>query len=671
MNSTTKTQDYVKTDILIVGYGLSIIPLLRELRGDGKEYIIISDGNSVWERLEQEDRLDFDLVSSVHTSMYSFELINQSIKDRYPTSREFLNFQKKYMEEYKSAVIRDYVKEVKNFKDHSLVYTESGGKYQVKHLIFATAFKRLIHKSLNNFDYDNTTGKTVAFNVFGDSANLMVSKLIPRDCKIHLITNGFMCLDKLCFYNGVSYTLEQLEFHNIRKISPFVYENLLTGLGALKAGIFPRIIGKLLFGSNLTIQYPLSDRLSMFMKDFERKIKSGFANGLITVKYWPVDAFRELFGGKDLEKNIEDGYRLNDIALFIEKGMVNLWAKENTTIDKESKTFTSNGNTVKYDFLIEGDNERPNLPPITYVNEQGEEALYSYEHRNTYMGVIPKELNNVYEIGYTRPTTGGLVNLVEMQCLFVHKLLTEEDFHETIHSNLEERIEKYNRAYYTAKGVRPKDHLVHAGFFTEDVAQIMGINPKLSDCRSIKDVLQFYIAPNIAYTYRRSGRYKIDGLEKMYQDVWKDHKRFRLIKNYILNYLLIQINCILLYSLLPIPWYVKAPLIIVQLLNPFIGMIQSRAISLHGYQNIILLAGIVGTIAFPGFVVPLSALSLTLILTILGRIFKWSRLMFNDLKYKKEHYGFLEHYLEVCRGIVAKKKKNKSTLGKQQVPSLK
>ncbi|WP_109829390.1 thioredoxin reductase [Reichenbachiella versicolor] len=658
LNSTSKKHE--ETEILIVGFGLTIIPLLRELRNDGKKYTIISDGNSVWERFENEDRLDFDLVSSVHTSMYSFELTDQSIKDRYPTSQEFLDFQRKHFKDYKSDVIKDFVSEVKNFKDHSLVYTEAGRAYKTKHLIFATAFKRLIHKSLNKFDYDAAEGKTVAFNVFGDSANLMVSKLIPRNCNIHLITNGFVCLDKLCFYNGVSYTLEQLEFHNIRKISTFLYENLLTGLGALKAGIFPRFIGKLFFGSNFTIKYPLSDRIGMFMRDFERKEKSGFANGFITVKYWPVDAYEKLFGGKDLKQNIERGYRLNDIALFVEKGMVKLWGKADTTIDEANKTFTSNGETIKYDFLIEGDNERPNLPPITYIDENGEEALYNYEHRNTYLGVVPRELNNVYEIGYTRPTTGGLVNLAEMQCLLTHKLVTEEDFHSQIFDNLEERIEKYNRAYYTTKDVRPKDHLVHAGFFTEDVAQVIGINPKLSDCRSIKDVLQFFIAPNIAYTYRRSGRYKVEGMEEMFQKVWKEHNGFKLIKQYISNYLLIQLNCVLLFSLLPIPWYAKVPLIAVQLLNPFVGMIQSRAIPLHGYQNLILLLGIAGTIAFPSFIAPLSALSLTLLVTVLGRKFGWSRLMFNDLKYKTQYDAFLAKYLSTCRDLFAKDREKKS-----------
>ena len=648
-----------KTEILIVGYGLSIIPLLRELKNDGIDYTIISDGQSIWDKLEEEGRLDFDLVSSRHTSMYSFDLVNQSVKDDYPTSREFLDFQRKYLDEYQSAVIKDYVVAVKNFKDHSLVSTRSGKTYEARHVIFATAFKRLMNKQLNEFDYDQTEGKTIAFNVFGDSANLMVSKLIPRNCKIHLITNGFVCLDKLCYYDDISYTLEQLEFHNIRFLSRFVFENLLTGLGALKAGVLPRKLGLWLFGNNLTIRYPLSDRLPMFMADFERKVKSAFPNGFITVKYWPVDAYEKAFGDEHLEQHIKDGRKLNDIALFIDKGMVNLWAKKETVINREAKTFESNGETVAYDMLIEGDYERPNLPPITYINELGDEVTYEYNYRNTLMGVIPEELNNIYQIGYTRPTTGGLANIIEMQCLFTHKLLADQTFHTNIHSNLIERIDNYNREYYTTEDIRRTDHLVFAGFYTEDVARLMGIHPKLSDSRSLKDVFQYFIAPNVTYKYRRSGRYKVEGVEEMFQQVWKDHKQFKLIKQYIFNYFLIQINFTLLFALLPIPWYVKAPLIVIQLLNPFVGHFQSRSIPLHGYQNLILLGGIIGAIAFPSFIAPLSALALTIVVTRLGRKMGWTRFMFNDLKYKKKYDDFLARYLKTYQNIIAKGEKKK------------
>src|SRR6185295_13413819 len=103
---------------------------IRELEKDGKDYLVISEGKSIWGRLEERQRLDFDLVSSKLTSLYSFELVNQDTKDCYPTSREFLEFQRKYQEQYAARVVRDWVTEVRNYKSHSLAYTRTGRVYK-------------------------------------------------------------------------------------------------------------------------------------------------------------------------------------------------------------------------------------------------------------------------------------------------------------------------------------------------------------------------------------------------------------------------------------------------------------------------------------------------------------------------------------------------------------
>src|SRR3954463_1044637 len=88
----------IATEVLIIGFGLSVIPLLRELERDGIDYAIIStSGESIWDRLERHGRLDFDMVSSLHSSVYSFELVKRDTKDRYLTSKEFSAFIRKYL----------------------------------------------------------------------------------------------------------------------------------------------------------------------------------------------------------------------------------------------------------------------------------------------------------------------------------------------------------------------------------------------------------------------------------------------------------------------------------------------------------------------------------------------------------------------------------------------
>src|SRR5215467_11446882 len=97
-------EQVTSTEVLIIGFGLSAIPLIRELDRDGINYVVVSNGESIWDRLERHGRLDFDLVSSMHTSLYSFELVNRDVKDRYLTSRDYLSFIRKYLSQYSEKV---------------------------------------------------------------------------------------------------------------------------------------------------------------------------------------------------------------------------------------------------------------------------------------------------------------------------------------------------------------------------------------------------------------------------------------------------------------------------------------------------------------------------------------------------------------------------------------
>jgi hypothetical protein len=135
--------------------------------------------------------------------------------------------------------------------------------------------------------------------------------------------------------------------------------------------------------------------------------KSPVPNGIIAIKYWPVDSYQKLFDNDELKRSIVDGYLLNDIASFFEQGLVELWPKRETVIDREAQTIRWKDNAVKYDQIVDADYEVPNLPEIVVNREGAPERKYKYAYRNTFMGLVPKELRNVYFIGYTRPTTGG------------------------------------------------------------------------------------------------------------------------------------------------------------------------------------------------------------------------------------------------------------------------
>lgn len=150
------------------------------------------------------------------------------------------------------------------------------------------------------------------------------------------------------------------------------------------------------------------------------------------------------------------------------------------------------------------------------------------------MGVIPRALRNIYMIGYTRPYTGGLANIIEMQGLLVHKLVTQPDFHRRIHHNLSDRIAAYDEHYFGNRKPHRYDHLVYYGFYTEDIARLIGIDHKLSDCTSLKDLMFYYAFPNNAFKYRLKGEYAVDGVAGLIEKVNGMFDNFVVIFAYLL-----------------------------------------------------------------------------------------------------------------------------------------
>src|SRR5437016_2347174 len=70
MEKETAMEPKFDVKTIIVGFGFSCVPLLRELDRTGEEYLIISEKmpNPIWANLKRNGRLDFDLVSSYYTS---------------------------------------------------------------------------------------------------------------------------------------------------------------------------------------------------------------------------------------------------------------------------------------------------------------------------------------------------------------------------------------------------------------------------------------------------------------------------------------------------------------------------------------------------------------------------------------------------------------------------
>jgi hypothetical protein len=467
-----------------------------------------------------------------------------------------------------------------------------------------------------------------------------------------------MMLDKLSFYGGRTYTLDQLEYHNLRHLSSNVYrKTFLHGLEP--ARLFQKLF-RFLSVDQLFYKYPLA------MRRFRIKFNprwllsppSPIPNGIIVIKYWPIDAYQQLFDNDSLKRSIGEGYLLNDIAFFLEQGLVELWPKRETVIDRAQRTIEWNGKVVKCDHILDADYETPNLPAITEHRTDAPPRKYEYVYRNSFMGVIPKELRNVYFLGYTRPMTGGLNNIVEMQCLFTHKLIADPAFHREIHENLDDRIEQYNsKNYCLVDPTGHTDHLVPYGFYADDIARLMRIGPRLSECRSVRDVLTYFLFPNAPYKYRQSGRYAVPGVKEMVRKVYDGHKGFSLIGHYVLSYVLLQLTA---YSALALGYYrgeipgIALPfLVLIVLWNPVTSFVAMNAFGLNSYLNLLMLAGLVLTALFMNTLIPIGSLIAVCALTYAFRRLGWTRVLFNDLKNKRlpKYREFFARYCDAFREV--------------------
>jgi hypothetical protein len=652
-----------ETDILLVGFGFSAIPLVRELDLSGVNYMMISEKDgSIWARLARSGGLDFDLVSAHHTSFYTFDLVDDFSQDRYPTAKEFYDFQLRYYRKYQDRIIVDRVTLIENKSDHSVVHTKTGDLIKAKHVVVSTAFRRRLNDALVSFDC-SIRNATVVFDTIGDSANLLISKLVTGDNKIICLQHGFLPLDKMLYMGDTSYSLDQLEAHQTARTFPRLYGAVINFNFVRMFKVLPKLkliaaymalvrkiqhfLGYIFTPENFHVRF--ADTRRGF--EAERPPKARVPNGIVAIKYWPIDTYARQFS-EDLPERIKEGYLLNDLVYFVSEGLVTLWDKDKTKVDEVGKTIESNGESIRYDYLIQGGVEVPNLPRITYEKD-GHTVDYEYVYRENYLGVVPGVLNNVYLLGYTRPLSGGLANITEMQSLLIHRMLTDERFRLSIIDRLEEKIAVYNRRYYLSITPGPRDHITFYGFYTDDVARELGINLSLKSCRSFRDVAKYLSYPNNASKFRQTGPYKVDKCAEFVDHVFTQHKGFKLVWQLAFAYLGYRALAIAVAtSLFLHGWingYVLAAAVVFQLLFGYWAMIPVA--NSCPFFNAKFLSFL---LYLPMLLNPVSALlifPIDFLATYVLRKLPGARYPFNDLKNKKKYRGFFQQYKEVYNRV--------------------
>jgi len=568
----------------------------------------------------------------------------------------------RYYRKYQDRIIVDRVTLIENKGDHSIVHTKSGDCFKAKHVVISTAFRRKIFESLTTFDC-SIRNKTVVFDTLGDSANLLISRLVTGDNRIICLQNGFLALDKLFYIGNTAYSLDQLEAHQTARSFPRLYGAVINfnfvpmstvvpnfkpiaAYMALVRGI-QHLLGRLFTPENFHV--PFADTRRAMAAD--RPPKAHVPNGIIAIKYWPIDAYARQFS-EDLPERVKQGFLLNDLAYFVSEGLVTLWRKDETQVDEVGNTITRNGESIHYDHLIQGDTEVPRLPRITY-QKAGQTVDYEYVYRENHLGVIPSVLSNVYLLGYTRPLTGGLSNITEMQSLLIHRMVTDEPFRSGMVDRLEEKIAVYNRKYYTCVAPGPRDHLTYYGFYTDEVARELGINLTLKSCRSLRDVAMYLCYPNNADKFRQTGRYKVDKCAEFVDHVFTQHNGFKFVWQLAFAYLGYQVLAIAVAaSLFLHGWiggYALAAAVLFQLLFGYWAMIpitNSCPFFRAKYASFLLYIPMLFHPVSTLLIFPIDFLS-----TYVLRQLPGARYPFNDLKNKRKYRGFYERYKEVYNRV--------------------
>lgn len=197
---STSNTNVTEVDILIVGFGFSVITLLRELDKSGHKYTLVSEGKTIWEHLHDNDKLHFDLVSSYVASVLTEDQVAApAIEDYFPTARWFYEYQMRIMEPFRENVVNGRICRVENYPSYSMAYAEDGRVYKATNIVFGTGFHRPHNDILKTMDVRSIQDKTVVFNMIGDSTNMMLSWLVPQNNKIFLLNNGMATLDKVIF----------------------------------------------------------------------------------------------------------------------------------------------------------------------------------------------------------------------------------------------------------------------------------------------------------------------------------------------------------------------------------------------------------------------------------------------------------------------------------------
>jgi hypothetical protein len=210
------------------------------------------------------------------------------------------------------------------------------------------------------------------------------------------------------------------------------------------------------------------------------------------------------------------------------------------------------------------------------------------------------------------------------------------------------------------------DHLTFYGFYTEEIARVLGIQLTWSQCRSIKDVIHHLCFPNNTFKYRASGRYKVEGCQELIDKTHKEYNHHQHILYYGLTYMMYRVFFSMAIVLLGweniLPWWAVGVLLALQFMQSRLTMLFTQYA--HGLYKVIYLSAFTIALPFIGIKWFIPMMVVDVIGTVIRRKMGF-RTILNDLSARRRYRKFFyQDYVPLFRKIRDKKEAARKVMEK-------
>lgn len=469
-------------EVCVIGLGVSSLPLLKLLEQSGTDFRVLTcTAFGIWQKLTEAGE-NFDLVTTIESTNYSW----------WDYDYEFPFYTARQYHEKLLGELTPELKERITYADVGRV-EERDGKYRIfaKNGELLASSCHLVHSVGFSPDTDILPNlKTIAnagneggkhFLVFGcsDTTNMYISRLIHSGHRVTLACRHFHVVDKIGGTHGhAGGPFDQygpMQHWTGRNLAPNVTGILVPlPIKGAKVGSPSWLAGKITSYVAHVVGLREVVDLRKFDTEFQHKAsglvmdgKTDVPGGLgYLVKQWPVDEYVRFYNDERFQKQmIQNGVFLNDIYFFIQQGLVSLYHREEVQ-HVSGKKYRLGTDEVEFDEVFHCQEARHKTLEMPFCPH--------YSYTDHLFGIWNTRQPNLYFLGTTRPYTGAFGCVAEVNAMFVHRMICDQQFAQGIREQFPAYMHRQRVTHYIQASEPDKLHVHWAGMHLLRVSQVLG-----------------------------------------------------------------------------------------------------------------------------------------------------------------------------------------------------